>query len=1484
MLRVLFMILALSGAVSAHAREISFPAIFRVVGVAANDVLNVRQAPHARSPIVGVFAPNEPMVEVLQLSEDGRWGLVRFGGSLGWSSMRYLEPLDRNPQILDTNTVSSGRASEIERVRRAQQALADLGYYTMEIDGVAGPGMMAAVQEYQRAYNIRDFNFDENNVARLEANARDSSYEAASSRRACLVPVTATNLDDIVFACINTLAIDPDDIAANRRLDELTPRFQGQSGPRARALREAIACVRAEAETPTRERLTQCQNAARLVGASADLSPLIDRLAAAVAEETARAEAERLRLASENARVEGRQLLADIADFLASGARFDAALNVARATATVQAALTGQDDRALVRDYELLTSLVANEPRFAAFLNARSEAEAQARARAVQVARQDMERSLAFIEDYVATNMLDRRAPDLLTTADGMRDALAGTNEDQIVSMRNASVAALRRMSLWDAAQAFRAVSSEDETRQQQQMEQEAAIDAAARDARDEGEQLLTDIADFLSGGALFGQALDVARATAALRDALAGDDAGQVVRTYEALNSLTAQDPRFAQFHDARREAEAAAQARAVEGARADLARTMGFIESFVATNMLDNRVSDLLALNDQARAILDAGGVEPVLAGRDTVAVRLRALGVADQAAAWRPVNAETEAQRQLQVAQGVAEDRRADYERSRATEWLSDVEAFVALGRRLANPVPAASLVAQLRSALADGTELSALLAAAEGLTSDDPDLAAYVGDRDRQRQVARDEALRSATETARRSVDFVVELLSLNPLRPEAGALLAISDELTAALELGDGVQIAASAVAAEAQLAGLGLADQLRGYLSRIEAEDAAASIERQRGEDALAQDEAARNRERAEILLSDIDAHVAAGGRFANTLAFARALNALRQAMEANAQLAEPLETLESVVTATESFTAFAAQRAAARSGQAVDALAVAMAQADRVEAFIAAQIEADPLRADLDDLLSVASGIADARGSGDAATTAAAVTDAEAAFARLDLAAAWRAFASGQITADGAQAVVTADNGLSVNALNAALLDGAGGDFMVLANRATAPNLHRSLLGADVFEGGQVQMCWAHPPSGWSVALGMAMNAVQAAGATLPGTIPMCSDAPSDLVLITRSALLDLPADRALPIVRQFEDGGLEFWLQITAEDMAAQASLEAETGARIEAEILAGAREGWGLVALDHNGTSLCVASPEGVNTDAARLALELEFPALALQLPAVSGAARQDTPERIFVHAMRQGCAGIWASTGDLGRLIPALDREGLPYRVTSLVADSDTLEALQEQINAANAEDARSLAALRQELAQNRAVAAEIRRREAIERLAYQQGLRAQYAQEARAAQDRLADLVHGRLRSGLINPAHPNPIEGPSRFAVGANAGSASSRFGLLYPQLDRWLTQQGREQWTHEATEIELEDYGTAQWNDRRLETVVLSVTVEMVNAIRGEHRRNCAVLGLMLDDEFSVLRDPLLLECSAIADLGPWLDSVGFETRWTPR
>ena len=86
-------LLTLTFASPALATTDAYPALYDVIGVASDDVLNIRATPDAGSEIIGSLAHDAENIEVIRPNDDFSWAHIITGPEgMGWVSLDYLAP------------------------------------------------------------------------------------------------------------------------------------------------------------------------------------------------------------------------------------------------------------------------------------------------------------------------------------------------------------------------------------------------------------------------------------------------------------------------------------------------------------------------------------------------------------------------------------------------------------------------------------------------------------------------------------------------------------------------------------------------------------------------------------------------------------------------------------------------------------------------------------------------------------------------------------------------------------------------------------------------------------------------------------------------------------------------------------------------------------------------------------------------------------------------------------------------------------------------------------------------------------------------------------------------------------------------------------------------------------------------------------------------------------------------------------------------
>ncbi len=91
-MRLLFVLwAAMMLAAGAGQAQSGYPALHAVVGVAGDDVLNIRRDPSGSAPVIGSLGPHQTGVEVTGADDSGKWLRVNTQESSGWAAARFLE-------------------------------------------------------------------------------------------------------------------------------------------------------------------------------------------------------------------------------------------------------------------------------------------------------------------------------------------------------------------------------------------------------------------------------------------------------------------------------------------------------------------------------------------------------------------------------------------------------------------------------------------------------------------------------------------------------------------------------------------------------------------------------------------------------------------------------------------------------------------------------------------------------------------------------------------------------------------------------------------------------------------------------------------------------------------------------------------------------------------------------------------------------------------------------------------------------------------------------------------------------------------------------------------------------------------------------------------------------------------------------------------------------------------------------------------------
>lgn len=797
--------------------------------------------------------------------------------------------------------------------------------------------------------------------------------------------------------------------------------------------------------------------------------------------------------------------------------------------------------------------------------------------------------------------------------------------------------------------------------------------------------------------------------------------------------------------------------------------------------------------------------------------------------------------------------------------AEALLEQVQAYAVGGGTFEQGVAVARALVALRSAVAgdDATRITADHAVLLDLVEAD---AGFIDARAAMAE-AQTRASQSALLAARQEAEvmdaFIVAYISANVTSDKVADLLSVGENLSHALASDNGEAIVAAQAAAREQLEALQLTRELSAFeaayqapqVSAEEVEMAAVAAANAEAEAANAAQALAAAGAQASALLDDVDAFARSGVALEDPISVARAIARLKAEL-VNPQLGQLTALTADLSDLLEKDAAFIAARSErqARQGSAM-ANAIALAREDLVSlnefllSHIAANLTADAIIEIVDLQVAVETALSEA----DSAGTVQARDRAIDGLVALGLDAQAKSFAEARRSSSVAADAETAQNGLSVTPANAALLDGKAGDLLVLRRSdGRAPHLTFNLLGQLAVDGGTASACWAHAAPANALPLLMARRDLRSMG--VPDLeLVECGGGEVDLILLRRGEFISSAPSQALPFVSAYEQGQLEILLTIDGQKADEEMAAIAETTQMLAMSVDNGTASGFGLITLPGSSGDICPVV-DRFETHISALVARGDAIEFAISEP------RLGTPmdsETAFAAAQRGQCAGIYADAPTLKTFVAALKRIGVDYAMTPIWVDTAEVEEETARLAAIEAEQI-ELAAQRAQQAEAASAILEAQTADQRSELEKRQAaLRAEYQERSDAGHKDIADMVRAMVGSGLSVPLQQ------------------------WFPETHDHLSRLLHDRWALTDLSTELSDYGTANWQGRSVDSVLVQVDIKRENALAGIYGDDCFVLGWLIDTEFRVNRDAFEAPCSDVQGLQSWRSARGFESVW---
>jgi hypothetical protein len=441
----------------------------------------------------------------------------------------------------------------------------------------------------------------------------------------------------------------------------------------------------------------------------------------------------------------------------------------------------------------------------------------------------------------------------------------------------------------------------------------------------------------------------------------------------------------------------------------------------------------------------------------------------------------------------------------------------------------------------------------------------------------------------------------------------------------------------------------------------------------------------------------------------------------------------------------------------------------------------------------------------------------------------------------------------------------NKFVMEGAENDVVIIYNAAkTAPHAIINIRGVLAFEGNQANVCWYQSKLPSVEVKRQTLQSINKLGATILSDPKILCELSSlskyDLIMFERLAFLNNKIELDLVLIDEIEKNNFKQALTLQGSDIANELGKRQALSEKLESDVEKDLRTGFGVVRILNDSRTIC-GSVDRLQDGHLRLlrGKTSEFTDELNGRPTFS----EILVEQAFVSSKKGQCGLIYANATDLKSTLIGLRRDGVPYRVLPIWFDTKDVDAADAEVQAEKLLISQSEEKQKQQISDELAQAeAQQNTAEAI-RARMQEQLRKTYGTTAKASSDELGEWLTDNINKG----------------AVGTEA------IKNAFPSYANWFADRLSKQWEVSNTKFELYDYGTASWNDRRIDAVFIKYEIKIKNRIIGKYEDRCSIIGWITDTEFAMNRDPFEVDCDkAEISLVDWERKRAFEERWIVR